>query len=102
MQYMNGVLLARTKEVRDEGTIVEIVIWEVPEPLSPCVHRYKYRLFYGPPGQERVRYDNASEARAITDTFPVLRASIGSAPSSSCSRISSTMWPSGVRHEGSH
>lgn len=58
MQYMKAVALARTKEVREDGTIVEIVIWELPEPLLPCLHRYKYRLFYGLPGQERVRYDN--------------------------------------------
>lgn len=30
----------------------------MPESLRPCVHRYKYRLFYGFPGSERVRYDN--------------------------------------------
>jgi Family of unknown function (DUF6516) len=58
MQYMKAVPLARTKEVRDDGTIVEVVIWELPEPLSPSTHRFKYRLFYGKPQQERVRYDN--------------------------------------------
>ena len=58
MQYMKATLLARTKEVRDDGTIVEIVVWELPEPLLPCEHRFKYRLFYGRPGEERVRYDN--------------------------------------------
>lgn len=55
---MKATLLARSKEVRDDGSIVEVVVWEVPEPLHPCVHRYKYRLFYGLPGSERVRYDN--------------------------------------------
>lgn len=58
MQYMKAMLLARSKEVRDDGTIVEVVIWELPEPLPPCQHRYKYRLFYGSRGEERVRYDN--------------------------------------------
>jgi Family of unknown function (DUF6516) len=58
MQYMRASLLARTKEVRDDGTIVEVVIWELPEPLPPSVHVYKYRLFYGTPDQERVRQDN--------------------------------------------
>jgi len=51
-------LLARSKEVRDDGSIVEVVIWEVPEPLLPCIHCFKYRLFYGTPSEERVRYDN--------------------------------------------
>ena len=58
MQYMKATLLAHAKEVRDDGAIVEVVIWELPEPLSPSPHRYKYRLFYGWPGKEVVRYDN--------------------------------------------
>lgn len=55
---MKAALLARSKEVRDDGSIVELVIWELPEPLLACEHRYKYRLFYGWPGREIVRYDN--------------------------------------------
>ena len=58
MQYMKATALARTKEVRDDGTIVEVVIWELPEPLPPSAHRFKYRLFFGKPLEERVRYDN--------------------------------------------
>jgi len=58
MQYMPAVLLARAKEVRDDGSIVEIVIWELPEPVPPSRHRYKYRLYYGAAGRTRVRYDN--------------------------------------------
>jgi hypothetical protein len=58
MQYMKAVLLARTKEFRDDGSIVEIVVWELTEPLPPSIHRYKYRLFYGAAGVSRVRYDN--------------------------------------------
>jgi Family of unknown function (DUF6516) len=58
MQYMKAVPLARTKEVRDDGTIVEVVIWELPEPLPPSTHSFKYRLYYGKPQEERVRYDN--------------------------------------------
>ena len=55
---MRATPLVRTKEVRDDGTIVEIVVWELPEPLPPCSHRYKYRLFYGNDSSSRVRYDN--------------------------------------------
>ncbi len=58
MQYMKARLLARSKEVRDDGSIVELVIWQLPEPLPPSTHRYKYRLFYGTPHEQRVRYDN--------------------------------------------
>ena len=55
---MGARLLARVKEVRDDGSIVEIVIWELPEPLQPSSHRYKYRLYFGLGGVSRVRYDN--------------------------------------------
>lgn len=50
--------LARAKEVRGDGSIVEIVIWELPEPSAPSTHTYKYRLYYGAGGVSRVRYDN--------------------------------------------
>ena len=55
---MTAALLAQAKEVRDDGTIVEIVVWILDEPLPPCAHRYKYRLFFGRPGDCFVRYDN--------------------------------------------
>jgi hypothetical protein len=58
MQYMPTRLLARVKEVRDDGSIVEIVIWELADPLPPSSHRYKYRLYFGAGGISRVRYDN--------------------------------------------
>jgi hypothetical protein len=58
MQYIKATLLARTKEVRDDGSIVEIVIWGIPEPLPPCQHGFKYRLYFGRAGEDRVRYDN--------------------------------------------
>lgn len=58
MQYMKATLIAHSKEVRDDGSIVEVVIWSLPEPLPPSEHRYKYRLYYGLAGQDRVRYDN--------------------------------------------
>lgn len=58
MQYMAATLLAQVKEARDDGSIVQIVIWELPEPLQPSSHRYKYRLYFGAGGVCRVRYDN--------------------------------------------
>lgn len=58
MQYKNAVLIVHAKEVRDDGSIVEIVIWELPRPLPPCSHRFKYRLYCGATGRCRVRYDN--------------------------------------------
>ena len=58
MQYMPVVLLVRAKEIRDDGSIIEIVVWELSEPLTPSTHRYKYRLYYGSAEVSRVRYDN--------------------------------------------
>ena len=58
MQYMKATLIAQAKEVRDDGSIVEIVVWELAEPLPPCTHTYKYRLFFGASGECFVRYDN--------------------------------------------
>ena len=58
MQYIMAALLAHTKEIRDDGSIVEVVVWELPEPLPPSIHSFKYRLFYGAAGICRVRYDN--------------------------------------------
>ncbi len=58
MQYEKATLLARTKDVRSDGAIVEVVIWQLPEPLPGSSHSYKYRLYFGVEGQSRVRYDN--------------------------------------------
>jgi Family of unknown function (DUF6516) len=55
---MPARLISKAKEIRDDGSIVEIVVWEVPEPLLPCTHLCKYRLYYGAAGVDRVRYDN--------------------------------------------
>ncbi len=42
----------------DDGAIVEMTIWEVPEPVPGSAHRLKYSLFYGYPGRRVVSYDN--------------------------------------------
>jgi len=42
----------------DDGAIVEMTIWEVPEPVPGSSHRLKYSLFYGYPGRRVVSYDN--------------------------------------------
>jgi hypothetical protein len=44
MQYMKAQALVRRKEVRADGSIVEIVVWQLAEALAPCEHRYKYRF----------------------------------------------------------
>jgi len=58
MQYMKAKLLVRNKEVRDDGSIIEIVIWSLQQPVPPCTHLFKYQLFYGRKGNRIVCYDN--------------------------------------------
>jgi hypothetical protein len=55
---MQATQVVRAKEIRDDGSVVEIVVWRIAEPLHPCTHSYKYRLYFGSGGQCRVRYDN--------------------------------------------
>jgi hypothetical protein len=33
---MKARSITRRKELRDDGSIVEIAIWQLPEPLPPC------------------------------------------------------------------
>ena len=40
------------------GGVIEIVIWRVPEPVPPSVHRFKYRLVFARDGRRIVGYDN--------------------------------------------
>ncbi len=49
--------IARTRLVVSPG-FAELVVWEVPEPVSGSSHRYKYRLAFVVNGVCRVRYDN--------------------------------------------
>jgi hypothetical protein len=58
MPAMKAHALVRRKEVRADGSIVEVVVWQVAEPLAPCEHHYKYRLAYVENGRCVVRYDN--------------------------------------------
>lgn len=57
---MKARLLYEFKQRYDDGAIVEMVIWELPEPVPGSPHRFKYRLFYGYPGRRVVGYDNES------------------------------------------
>lgn len=55
---MDAVLLERSKTVLPDGSIIEIVLWRVPEPVAGSAHSYKYRLFYGRDGRRIVGFDN--------------------------------------------
>ena len=58
MQYKKATLIIHRKENWSDGTIVEMVIWRLPEPDAERPHGLKYRLYCGRSGECLVRYDN--------------------------------------------
>ena len=55
---MRAEPIIRAKEVRDDDSVIELVVWQLAQPIAPSTHPYKYRLYFGAHGQCRVRYDN--------------------------------------------
>ena len=55
---MAAKLIFRDKYRYADGTIREMVIWQLPKADNDRRHGLKYRLYYGYPGQYLVRYDN--------------------------------------------
>lgn len=54
---MKATKIIHTKEQYADG-FIEVVIWQVPEPVPPSEHAFKYRLVYIVEGQRVVGYDN--------------------------------------------
>ena len=42
----------------DDGAIVEMKIWRVPQPVEGSSHHLKYSLYYGREGSREIGYDN--------------------------------------------
>ena len=57
MDFVKAALIHSFKQAFGNSRI-EGVIWQVPEPVSPSGHRYKYRLVYLVNGKRQVGYDN--------------------------------------------
>ncbi|MDP2706129.1 MAG: DUF6516 family protein, partial [Burkholderiales bacterium] len=55
-----AVLVLHEKIVRDDGSIVELVVWQLPSATPDRPHALKYRLYFGRGGKCLVRYDNES------------------------------------------
>jgi hypothetical protein len=51
-------LVLNDKTVFEDGSIIEVRIWSVPDPVPPTMHGYKYSLFFGRPGERLVGFDN--------------------------------------------
>ena len=54
---MKATEILHVKEGFGEG-FIELVIWQVPRPMPPSEHPFKYRLVYVVDGKRRVGYDN--------------------------------------------
>lgn len=58
---MKAKLIFKEKNLLEDGYIVELVLWELPEKTKDRPHGFKYRLYFGDSeGNCLVRYDNES------------------------------------------
>jgi hypothetical protein len=55
---MVAKLVTRFKNVNPDGSILELVVWKLPEPVPPTDHGYKYRAVYVQAGVRIVGFDN--------------------------------------------
>lgn len=55
---MEAKQLFKRRVVLAQNAFVELVAWEVPEPVPASAHRYKYRLAFVHEDICKLRYDN--------------------------------------------
>ncbi len=55
---MKAELLLRRRVVVAVDAFVEIVVWQVPQPVAPSTHGFKYSLAYVVGSRCVLRYDN--------------------------------------------
>ena len=55
---MAAKLITGFKNVTPDGAIIEWVIWQVPRPVPPTEHGFKYRAVYIVDGQRVLGFDN--------------------------------------------
>ena len=55
---MKATLITRFKDVTPDGGVIELVVWRVPQPVSPSEHGFKYRAAYAIDGVRVVGFDN--------------------------------------------
>jgi hypothetical protein len=58
---MKAIALVRRRVVVAADAFVEVVVWQVAEPVPPSVHLFKYRLAYVVDQRCVLRYDNEHE-----------------------------------------
>ena len=64
---MNAIPVLNDKKAFGAG-FVQLVVWQVREPVPASAHRFKYRLVYFVDGERVVGYDN-ERAKAIINIF---------------------------------
>ena len=57
---MKASLLMRTRIIYQKNAFAEVVLWDVPVPVSGSRHSFKYRLAFVLDGDCVLRYDNES------------------------------------------
>jgi hypothetical protein len=98
MQYMKAVLLARTKEFRDDGSIIEIVVWELTEPLPPSRAYIGTNIACSTGPEALVGFvTTTNAAKAITDTLTNGRVNTPLSQSNGCLKILNAMSQTGAR-----
>ena len=55
---MKAELITRFRDVADDETGIEMVVWRLSAPLPPSEHVYKYRLVYVVAGKRVLGFDN--------------------------------------------
>ncbi|NTV11059.1 MAG: hypothetical protein HGA47_09840 [Zoogloea sp.] len=55
---MKAELITRFRDIAEDETGVEMVVWREPDPVPPSAHRFKYRLVYVEAGRRVVGFDN--------------------------------------------
>jgi hypothetical protein len=55
---MSAKLITRFRDVAEDGSGIELVVWQVPAPIPPSEHHYKYRLVYLERGRRVAGFDN--------------------------------------------
>lgn len=55
---MKATLLIHERMIFEDGGILVIKVWRMPEAVAPARHSLKYSLFYGRHNERLVGYDN--------------------------------------------
>lgn len=58
MNNMKAKLIIDTRQVVSENAFVELLVWEVPNPVRASLHYFKYGLAFVVEGHCVLRYDN--------------------------------------------